>query len=150
MEARTLSSRILPDPFGADLSCAEARASARDILAGLNPSPAKMNDVLTVVTEMISNADRHAGGATALRITARSGTVTVEVSDRSTSPPRIQPWAPDEPGGFGWRLVNQLAATEVHIHHDGKTVTAVLTAAQTARPDPTGAQPTCSSHISNR
>ncbi|MEV4940712.1 YjbQ family protein [Streptomyces zaomyceticus] len=32
------------------------------------------------------------------------------------------------PGGFGWRLVNQLATTDVHVHQDGKTVTATLPA----------------------
>ncbi|MFD8789841.1 ATP-binding protein [Streptomyces vinaceus] len=129
MEEQILSSRILPEPLGAGLSCAQARESARTTLAGLNPSPVVMDNVLTVVTEMISNAGRHAGGATTFQITARAGTVTVKVSDRSITPPRIQPWAPDEPGGFGWRLVNQLATTDVDIHRDGKTVTAVLTTA---------------------
>ncbi|MFB7981918.1 ATP-binding protein [Streptomyces vinaceus] len=133
MEEQTLSSRILPEPLGADLSCAQARESARTTLAGLDLSPVAMDNVLTVVTEMISNAGRHAGGATAFQVTARAGTVTVEVSDRSTSPPRIQPWEPDRPGGFGWRLINQLATTDVHIHRDGKTVTAVLTAAQSGQ-----------------
>ncbi|MFI6150691.1 ATP-binding protein [Streptomyces sp. NPDC051109] len=83
---------------------------------------------------MISNADRHAGGATALQITAWTGIVTVEVRDRSTTPPRITAWAPDTPGGFGWRLVNQLATTDIRIHPDGKTVTAMLTAPSTSRP----------------
>ncbi|MFF3728394.1 ATP-binding protein [Streptomyces erythrochromogenes] len=129
MEERTLSSRILPDPHRAGLSCAEAREAARSVLAGLHTSPAGVDNVLTVVTEMISNASRHAGGATDFQITARPGTVTVQVSDRSLSPPRIQPWAPDQPGGFGWRLVNQLATTDVHLHRGGKTVTATLTAA---------------------
>ncbi|MFG2988976.1 ATP-binding protein [Streptomyces sp. NPDC048257] len=122
-----MSSRSLPAPGGAGFSCAEARETARDILAGLKPDPAGVDDVLTVVSELVSNASRHAGGATAFRITVRSGTVTIEVSDGSPSPPRIPPWAPEVPGGFGWRLVNQLATTDVHIHPDGKTVTATLT-----------------------
>ncbi|MFJ3205606.1 ATP-binding protein [Streptomyces sp. NPDC086989] len=124
-------SRLLPEPLGAGLSCAQARETARAVLAGLHLPAAAVDDVLTVVTEMISNADRHAGGAAAFQITARTGIVTVEVRDRSTAPPRIKPWAPDTPGGFGWRLVNQLATTGVRIHHDGKTVTATLTTAQT-------------------
>ncbi|MFI6149685.1 ATP-binding protein [Streptomyces sp. NPDC051109] len=128
MEQWTLPDQLLPESLGAGLSCAEARDSARDILAGLNLPPAALDNVLTVVSEMISNASRHAGGATAFRVTAGDDTVTVEVRDRSTSPPRIKPWAPDEPGGFGWRLVNQLATTDVHIHRDGKTITATLTA----------------------
>ncbi|MGW6841220.1 ATP-binding protein [Streptomyces sp. NPDC054958] len=130
MEERSLSARILPDPGGGGLSCTEAREAARDILAALKPPWAAVDDVLTVVTELVSNASRHAGGASAFRITARSGTVIVEVSDRSPSPPRIQPWAPEEPGGFGWRLVNRLATTDVRIHHDGKTVAATLPGAR--------------------
>lgn len=130
MEQSTVSDQLLPGSLGAGLSCAEARASARDILTGLHLPPADMDDVLTVVTEMVANAIRHAGGATAFHITARPGSVIVEVSDRSTTAPRIQPWAPDEPGGFGWRLVNQLATTDVQIHRDGKTITATLQAGQ--------------------
>ncbi|MFJ3963225.1 ATP-binding protein [Streptomyces sp. NPDC090036] len=130
MEDRSLSIRVAPDPGGAGLSCAEAREAARNVLAGLKSSPAGVDDVLTGVSELISNADRHVGGAIALRITARSGAVTVEVSDRAPSPPRLQPWAPDAPGGFGWRLVNQVATTDVYIHGNGKTVTATLTGAR--------------------
>ncbi|MFJ3206145.1 ATP-binding protein [Streptomyces sp. NPDC086989] len=126
--------RLLAEPLGAGLSCAQARETARAVLDGLDLPAPGVDDVLTVVTEMISNADRHAGGATALQITAWTGIVTVEVRDRSTIPPQTKPWAPDTPGGFGWRLVNQLATTDVRIHHDGKTVTATLNAAQTSRP----------------
>ncbi|MFE5720622.1 ATP-binding protein [Streptomyces erythrochromogenes] len=133
MEERTWSSRILPGPHGAGLSSAEAREAARNILAGLHTSPAGVDNVLTVVTEMISNASRHAGGATAFQMTARAGTVTVQVSDCSLSPPRVQPWAPDTPGGFGWRLVNQLATTGVLLHRGGKTVTATLAVAATVQ-----------------
>ncbi|MFB6510397.1 MULTISPECIES: ATP-binding protein [Streptomyces] len=130
MEERSPSSGILLPPGGAALSCAEARETVRDILTGLKPSPAGLEDVLTVVTELISNASRHAGGATGFQIIAQRDAVTVEVSDASPSPPRIQPWAPDVPGGFGWRLVNQLATTDVQVHQGGKTVRATLTAEQ--------------------
>ncbi|MFE9929182.1 ATP-binding protein [Streptomyces sp. NPDC005533] len=127
MEERTLSSRDLLAPGGGGLSCAEAREIAREVLAALEPEPAAADNVLTVVSELVSNASRHAGGASGFRISAHAGTVTVEVSDRSPSPPRLQPWAPEVPGGFGWRLVNQLARTDVHVHQGGKTVTATLT-----------------------
>ncbi|MGW7065097.1 ATP-binding protein [Streptomyces sp. NPDC054904] len=133
MEERSLSSSLLPPPGGEGLSCAEVREAARNMLADLKPCSAGLDDVLTVVTELISNAGRHAGGATGFRITVRSGAVIVEVSDRSPSPPRLQPWAPDLPGGFGWRLINQLATTHVQIHQGGKLVTATLTAQQTGQ-----------------
>ncbi|MGW7342789.1 ATP-binding protein [Streptomyces sp. NPDC054854] len=133
MEERSLSARLLSPPGGEGLSCAEVREAARDILVGRKPCSAGLDDVLTVVTELISNAARHAGGATGFQITVRSGAVTVEVSDRSPSPPRLQPWAPDVPGGFGWRLINQLATTHVQVHQGGKTITATLPAEHTSQ-----------------
>ncbi|WP_030873229.1 ATP-binding protein [Streptomyces sp. NRRL F-2747] len=133
MEEQTLSSRSVPEQHGGGLSCAQARESARAVLDGLHLPSVVMDNVLIVVSEMVSNADRHAGGATGFQVTAGVCTITVELSDHSTTPPRIQPWAPDEPGGFGWRLVNQLAATDVRIHHGGKTITAVLTFAPTGQ-----------------
>ncbi|WP_078906822.1 ATP-binding protein [Streptomyces sp. NRRL S-378] len=127
MEEQTLSSLILPTPARTGLSCAAAREATRDLLAALKPEPGWVDDLLTVVSELVSNASRHAGGATALRITAHSSTVTIEISDRSPSPPRLQPRAPQTPGGFGWRLVNQLATTDTRVHNGGKTITATLT-----------------------
>ena len=93
MEEWILPSRTLLSPCGEGLSRAEARETARDILAGLKSSSAGLDNVLLVVTELISHASRQAGGATGFQVTARSDAVTVEISNRSPSPPRIQPWA---------------------------------------------------------
>ncbi|MFG2621241.1 ATP-binding protein [Streptomyces sp. NPDC048507] len=114
---------------GTDLSCAEARDTVRGALAGLAAPAPWCEDVLTVATELVSNARRHGGGVTAFRVTADRGAVVIEVSDASPRPPVTEPWAPRVPGGFGWRLVNQLAATDVRVHTrgHGKTVSAVLT-----------------------
>ncbi|MEU3724245.1 ATP-binding protein [Streptomyces sp. NPDC031705] len=127
MEDWTSTSRILPVPPGGGVSCAEARDTARAVLTELEMAPERVEDALTVVSELIANARRHAGGVTAFGVTARAGAVTVEVSDRSPRLPQTRPWAPGEPGGFGWRLVNQLAdATDVRFHRSHKTVTATF------------------------
>lgn len=129
MEELTAMSRLLPTPPGAGLTCAEVREAVREALSSLKAPPGWIQDVLTVATELVSNARRHAGGVAAFRIAARPQSVTVEVSDRSRDRPRTRPWAPDRPGGFGWRLVNTVAdATDVRVHHSGKTVTATFAA----------------------
>ncbi|MER5807874.1 ATP-binding protein [Streptomyces sp. NPDC002033] len=124
MSRRSPSAR----PGNTDFSCAEARDTVRGALAELDAPARWCEDVLTVTTELVSNARRHAGGVTAFRVTADCGAVVVEVSDASARPPVTEPWAPRIPGGFGWRLVNHLAdSTDVHVHRHGKTVSAVLT-----------------------
>lgn len=123
---RTDCYQIRPGPPG--LRCVEARELAQSVLAEAGAPPQQVEDVVTVVSELVSNAQRHGGGVTALQITARAGAVTIEVSDRSPRRPRIQPWAPARPGGFGWRMVNRLAdTTDIHSHRGGKTVSATLT-----------------------
>ncbi|MGW5848788.1 ATP-binding protein [Streptomyces sp. NPDC055254] len=130
------SYRIEPGPPG-DVSCGQAREMARRILSHVEAAADKVEDVLVVVSELVSNARRHGGGVTGFRITARPGTVTVEVSDRSSRPPRQRPWAPTAPGGFGWRLTNTLAdRTDVRFHRGGKTV---VTTFATGLPGPSPA-----------
>ncbi|KPI33687.1 hypothetical protein OV450_6395 [Actinobacteria bacterium OV450] len=134
MEERRLTARVLPTG-ATGLTGAQAREAARTVLENLDPHAAGLDNVLTVVSELVANATRHGGGATGFTITAHDGTVTVEVGDRSTRPPSLRPWAPDVPGGFGWRLVNQLATTDIKIHSGGKTVTATLAPEQTGLSD---------------
>ncbi|MFB7781144.1 ATP-binding protein [Streptomyces vinaceus] len=131
MEDRALSSRLLPEPEGAGVSCERARATARALLARIHLPRAGVDDVVTVVSELVSNAERHAGGATAFTITVRPAFVTVEVSDRTAHLPELQTWTPDRPGGFGWRLVHDIADTvQVRTHDGGKTITATFTEKQ--------------------
>ncbi|MFK0237422.1 ATP-binding protein [Streptomyces vinaceus] len=131
MEERALSSRLLPKAEGAGVSCEQARVTARALLARTHLPQDGVDDVVTVVSELVSNAERHAGGTTAFTITVRPGLVTVEVSDRTTRLPELQTWAPERPGGFGWRLVHDIADTvHVRAHDGGKTITATFTEKQ--------------------
>ncbi|MFD9415180.1 ATP-binding protein [Streptomyces goshikiensis] len=111
---------------------AEARQAARAFLEALG-QPAigreQADTVVLVVSELVTNALRHGGGAYTLRLTAHPGTIEVAVGDPSPRLPRMRtPDLVDGTGGFGWHMVNDLA------HHvavtpgpeGGKTVRALL------------------------
>ncbi|MFE5627303.1 ATP-binding protein [Streptomyces virginiae] len=121
--------------LSAGMSCAEARDSARRVLAAQDAPAALTDDVLTVVSELVSNAVRHAGGVTGFQVTVHPDRVVVEVSDRSALLPHLQAVSPLTPGGFGWRVVKTLApGTFVRSHRNGKTIIATL-------PTPAGRPP---------
>ncbi|MEU9102677.1 ATP-binding protein [Streptomyces sp. NPDC048361] len=93
-------------------TAAQARDTARAFLAGLVPRPSNesIENVLLIVSELVTNALRHAGGATSLDLAADPGTLRISVRDPSPVPPRER--APDlrgYEGGFGWLLVRYLA-----------------------------------------
>ncbi|MEV7444588.1 ATP-binding protein [Streptomyces sp. NPDC091204] len=111
----------------AKMNCAQARETARHVLAEHHASDALVADVLTVVSELVSNAIRHAAGVTGFHITVGAGQVTIEVSDGSALQPHLRPPSPNTPGGFGWRVVKTLApSTFIRFHRTGKTIVATL------------------------
>jgi anti-sigma regulatory factor (Ser/Thr protein kinase) len=83
------------------------------------------DDVLLVVSELVTNAVRHAPGPLALELGLVPGGVAVAVRDSSPSPPRSR--NPDPTGGHGWSIVRRLSRS-VHVapRPDGKTVHAEL------------------------
>lgn len=111
----------------------QAREVARGFLLAAAPGGGDAGDaVLMVVSELFTNAVRHAGGVTRFRLEAGPQTVTVVVQDASPVLPRPVPLNANEPYGFGWHLVQELSqSVQVDIHPTGKTVTAVV-------PCPTG------------
>ncbi|MFE4257905.1 ATP-binding protein [Streptomyces sp. NPDC056883] len=111
----------------AGLRCEDARSIARDVLAASGVGEHLVNDVLLVVSELVSNAARHAGGVSDFRVVPLAGWVAVEVSDRSSSFPRTPRTPLDVPGGFGWLLVNEIADhTEIRSYDEGKAITAFI------------------------
>jgi hypothetical protein len=58
-----------------------------------------VDDVVLVVSELLTNALLHGEGAPVLRLTVSSGWVRVEVSDESLTLPRLREPGPD--GGWG-------------------------------------------------
>ncbi|MGX1882222.1 ATP-binding protein [Streptomyces sp. NPDC055287] len=93
-------------------TAAEARDTARAFLSDLAPAPTQeiAENVVLVVSELVTNALRHAGGITKLCLAANRHTVEITVQDPSPSRPR--PRHPDitgYEGGYGLTLVNFLA-----------------------------------------
>ncbi|AEN10030.1 MULTISPECIES: ATP-binding protein [unclassified Streptomyces] len=111
---------------------AETRDATRAFLASLEqPAVAReaADTVVLVVSELVTNALRHGGGACTLRLTAHRDTIEVAVDDPSPRVPRMR--TPDlrgRAGGFGWPMVNDLAdaTTVVRRPGGGKTVGALL------------------------
>ncbi|MFC6512123.1 ATP-binding protein [Streptomyces goshikiensis] len=119
----------------AGLRCADARQLAREVLAAHRVGERVLEDVLTVVAELVTNAIRHAGGVTgfAVRHLPDVQAVAVEVSDGSPLLPHSPGTPAAVPGGFGWLLVNKMATrTEIRVGDDGKVITAYLPLAAAA------------------
>ncbi|MER7754223.1 ATP-binding protein [Kitasatospora sp. NPDC097643] len=68
-------------------------------------------DVLLMVSELVTNACLHApGGPRELRLSWNGERLRVEVTDASPAPPTLRPFAdPARPGGHGLRVVDRLA-----------------------------------------
>ncbi|MEV6583609.1 ATP-binding protein [Streptomyces sp. NPDC051582] len=105
-----------------------ARTTAEAVLSGMGLAARGVDDVLVVVSELVGNARRHAGGVTGFTVAVSAGTFSIAVSDASSCLPELRAWAPERAGGFGWRIVNDLADTlTTRIHTGGKTITATFT-----------------------
>ncbi|MGW7102386.1 ATP-binding protein [Streptomyces sp. NPDC054838] len=116
----------------ATTSVADARQSALALLARLVPPMAEepAEAVVLVVSELVTNALRHAGGTCTVDLTAHTGSIEIAVHDASPHPPLLR--TPDlngGAGGFGWPMINRLAHTTRITHRPtgGKTVSALLT-----------------------
>ncbi|MFB7511319.1 ATP-binding protein [Streptomyces broussonetiae] len=110
----------------------DARGITRTFLSVLEPDDSSQADaVLLTVSELVTNAIRHAGGVTGFGLQADEETVTVRVADASPTPPYQRDTPLGEPGGFGWPLVLELAEeVRVSTHRSGKTIEAVLALAR--------------------
>ncbi|MFJ6797196.1 ATP-binding protein [Streptomyces sp. NPDC091268] len=109
------------------VKCADARQVAQDALRAWGVGQRVLDDALTVVAELVSNAIRHAGGVTGFRVRSLPEAVAIEVSDASPHLPCARETPASVPGGFGWLLVSKLAyRTDIRTGHEGKTITAYL------------------------
>ncbi|MGW4062941.1 ATP-binding protein [Amycolatopsis sp. NPDC004747] len=88
---------------------------------------AGVDDALLVVTELATNALRHAGGDPVLRLTVEGADVRIEVFDDNPAPPVRRPAGAD--GGWGLALVDRLSSVRGTARHGrGKVVWCVLPA----------------------
>lgn len=84
--------------------------------------------VLLVVSELVTNADRHSEGPYILELEGTDSSVTVAVYDSSATLPRVFPRDPERVGRHGLEIVQALARdVAVERVPVGKCVRAVLT-----------------------
>lgn len=86
----------------------------QDRPGGRVPSPPDgsvyLDDIVLLVSELVTNACRHGGGPRGLLLVRGPGTLRAEIADASPVPPRPRPpHGPGEPGGIGLGLVGRLA-----------------------------------------
>ncbi|MFI0820234.1 ATP-binding protein [Streptomyces sp. NPDC021098] len=111
-------------------TAAVARDAVRELLDGQRPPvpAAALADALLVVSELATNALRHAGGITVFGCAVRDDALEVTVEDASDRRPTAHPADPRMPGGHGWPLVCRLAAevTVTGLPGGGKRVSALV------------------------
>ncbi|WP_407551094.1 ATP-binding protein [Streptomyces sp. Pv4-95] len=134
---RTLSSTTATVPAATTLfqgrpaTPARARQAARVFLDSMAPAvePDTAETVVLVVSELVTNAVRHAGGVCSLRLVTRPHGIEIAVVDPSARPPHMrQPDLTGDTGGFGWQMVQHLAhsVSVAPRRNGGKTVRALL------------------------
>nr|WP_145489691.1 MULTISPECIES: ATP-binding protein [Streptomyces] len=112
-------------------SSADARDAVAALLAAAHPAPLRrsVQDAQLVVSELVTNAEKHAPGPYALSLELRPGghALRICVTDTSTSPPHPRPPDPGRVGGHGLHLVTMLSRDlEVTMLPEGKRVTATV------------------------
>ncbi|MFE9851604.1 ATP-binding protein [Streptomyces sp. NPDC005576] len=91
---------------------AEAREAITAFLERLDPKPRAetVQNLLLLVSELVTNAIRHAGGVSALRFAADRCALQIKVSDQSSAHPQDRtPDLTGRTGGFGWPMIRRLA-----------------------------------------
>ncbi|MFI6874139.1 ATP-binding protein [Streptomyces sp. NPDC050400] len=84
-------------------------------------------EALLVVSELITNADRHSPGPYVLELEGTAGQITVTVYDSSAAVPLRYPRDPSRIGGHGMEIVDALAEVTVERVPVGKRIRAVIT-----------------------
>jgi anti-sigma regulatory factor (Ser/Thr protein kinase) len=94
---------------------------ARDFVRETLPAPEGWReDVVLVVSELVTNALLHGTGTPVLRLAGTAARVRIEVLDQSPVLPAIRVSGPD--GGWGLPLVARLTTGWGAYHHDGGKV----------------------------
>jgi anti-sigma regulatory factor (Ser/Thr protein kinase) len=101
---------------------------ARELVRETVPAPESWReDVVLVVSELVTNALLHGTGTPVLRLIGTASRVRIEVLDHSPVLPAVRESGPD--GGWGLPLVEQLTTGwGAYLHKGGKVVWCEMTA----------------------
>lgn len=110
---------------------AEARETTYRFLDGLCPTPSAhtSQNLVLVVSELVTNSLRHAGEVSSLQLRADRRSLRIVVKDPSPAQPQDRtPDLTGRTGGFGWPMIQRLAerVTVRPRVGGGKTILAVL------------------------
>ncbi|NUR70909.1 MAG: ATP-binding protein [Hamadaea sp.] len=95
-------------PSGADAPRG-ARKTVRQLLTAWGFTDGDWLDVADlVVSELVANAVRHGGGLLDVAVQAHENKVTISAADSTPIPPRRR--TPDDTGGYGLALIDNLSA----------------------------------------
>jgi anti-sigma regulatory factor (Ser/Thr protein kinase) len=122
------AARVFALPGGPE-SIGAARAHTREFLRDVDASvsTATAQDALSAVSELVTNAVRHAPGACILEISLNEQHLRISVTDTSRTLPEARAARFDGSGGLGLHLLRAMARTvETAQHADGKTVSVQL------------------------
>ncbi|HZU54730.1 MAG TPA: ATP-binding protein [Actinocrinis sp.] len=114
---------------GSVASITQARELAREYFAARTPplGPALVRDALLAVSELVTNAVRHAPGPFELELGDDGRLLTIAVSDTDPTTPAPRPADLLGGGGVGLHVLNGLAGrVETTTHPGGKTVVVSL------------------------
>jgi anti-sigma regulatory factor (Ser/Thr protein kinase) len=92
-------------------SAGEARRALGDYTARQGVPADLANSAVLAISELVTNALRHAGSPVLVLAEYAGGRLTLAVQDGEATLPTMQPPEPDAEGGRSLALVDQLAAT---------------------------------------
>ena len=111
-----------------DATPAAVRDALRPAFAGTLDDE-RLDDLLLVASELVTNAGRHGAPPVAVRAWPLDGGVVIEVTDRGAGLvdryPDLRPNRGTSDGGYGWWLVGQLADDVDVACDDGRTTVTV-------------------------
>ena len=114
---------------GSAASITDARDHARAFFEQAVPglSGRLLADALLAVSELVTNAVRHAPGSCVLELSDDGRWLRIAVSDTYASVPGARPKDLEGGGGLGWHVLCELAGdVDVETHPVGKTVAVTL------------------------
>ncbi|MCZ4119935.1 ATP-binding protein [Streptomyces sp. H39-S7] len=97
--------------------------SERRSAQGLDLLPGAAQDILLVVSELVTNSIRHTAGPCLLSLRADDDTVRISVHDSSRALPEFFAPDPTRIGRHGWEIINQLCSrVRITPDPDGKLI----------------------------